>query len=265
MPLGDFEREVMRALACNRSAESFVAGASVIHQQADSPRTSLDVDLFHDSERALEAVWKRDVEVLEKSGYKVALELNTNTLVRGTVFKGERGTKVDWVVDSPYRFFPPEKDPEMGWRINFWDGATNKVLAHFNRHEFRDFFDILYLHEMHLHLGALVWAAAGKDPGLTPEFIIDWLKRSTRYGVEEVTKVNVHGELDLKAMKRKFLQACEESEQLFRELPASEMGCFYVAADGKPTVPDVKSQGFGELKRHFASLGGSRLGRDSKG
>jgi len=35
------------------------------------------------------------------------------------------------------------------------------------------------LHERHLCFGALVWAAAGKDPGLTPELILDWTKRQT--------------------------------------------------------------------------------------
>lgn len=145
----------------------------------------------------------------------------------------------------------------MGWRINFWDGATNKILAHFNRHEFRDYFDILYLHEKHLHLGALVWAAAGKDPGLTPEFIIDWLKRSTRYGAEEVAKVNIAGRLDLREMKRVFLLGCEESERLFRDLPVEDLGCLYLGAEDRPVLPDPNAPNFGKLKRHFASPGGA--------
>ena len=257
MPLGEFEREVMRVIARNRSAQSFVAGASIIHQQSDSPRTSLDIDLFHDAENALETASKADIELLKRAGYEVRLELETKTLVRGSVAKGSRETKMDWVVDSPFRFFPAEKDPELGWRINFWDGATNKILALFNRHEFRDYFDIVYLHEKHLHLGALVWAAAGKDPGLTPEFILDWFKRSARYDVGEVAKVNIAGAIDLKAMKRIFLVACEESERLFKELPMEDIGCFYLGTQDEPVVPNPKAPIFGTLKRHFASRGGS--------
>lgn len=58
----------------------------------------------------------------------------------------------------------------MGWRLNCWDAATNQVLAMAGRQKIRDFLDTLFLHEQHLHLAALVWAAAGKNPGLTPEF-----------------------------------------------------------------------------------------------
>src|SRR5687767_5595439 len=215
MPLGKFEREVMHLIACNRNPQSFVAGASVLHQQPESPRTSLDIDLFHDSETALKSASEADIESLRTTGYDLHFELKTNTLIRGAVSKGSSQTKVDW----PFRFFPAEKDPDMGWRINFWDGATNKILALFNRHEFRDYFDIVYLHEQHLHLAALVWAAAGKDPGLTPEFILDWLKRSTRYGEEEVSMVRLQAPRDMKEMKQVFLQACDEAERLFKELP----------------------------------------------
>jgi hypothetical protein len=38
MPLGDFEREVLRVLAANRNPDSFVGGATVLHQAPDSPR-----------------------------------------------------------------------------------------------------------------------------------------------------------------------------------------------------------------------------------
>jgi hypothetical protein len=55
MPLGDFEREVLRLLACNRNPDSYVAGGTVINQRADSPRLSRDVDLFHDTLGGLES------------------------------------------------------------------------------------------------------------------------------------------------------------------------------------------------------------------
>lgn len=48
MPLGAFEARLLRLLAANRSPESFVGGATVLHRAPDSPRTSQDVDLFHE-------------------------------------------------------------------------------------------------------------------------------------------------------------------------------------------------------------------------
>ena len=49
MPLGALEREVLRLLAVNRNPDSYVAGATVLNQNPASPRTSKDVDVFHDS------------------------------------------------------------------------------------------------------------------------------------------------------------------------------------------------------------------------
>ena len=53
MPLGNFEREVLRVLAANRNPDSFIGGATVLHQAADSPRRSQDVDVFHDAPELL--------------------------------------------------------------------------------------------------------------------------------------------------------------------------------------------------------------------
>ena len=52
MPLGDFERQVLRIIAANRNPESYVAGATVLHQSPDSPRASRDVDAFTTRRRA---------------------------------------------------------------------------------------------------------------------------------------------------------------------------------------------------------------------
>lgn len=48
MPIGDFDREVLRLLAANRNPDSFLGGAVILHRSAESPRRSEDVDVFHD-------------------------------------------------------------------------------------------------------------------------------------------------------------------------------------------------------------------------
>lgn len=65
MPLGDFEREVLRLLAANRNPDSFVAGATVLHQSPDSPRRSEDVDVFHDQPEALLTAYGADTAALQ--------------------------------------------------------------------------------------------------------------------------------------------------------------------------------------------------------
>ena len=174
MPQGDFEREVLRVLAANRNPDRFIAGATVLHQRDDTPRLSGDVDVFHDLPEALLLAYEADTASLRTAGFEVEPVGRVQPeFRRAIVRRNGQQTKIEWVQDAAFRFFPVEADAEPGWRLNFWDVATNKVLAMIGRQKLRDFLDCLHLHGRHLHLGASVWAAAGKDPGLTPEFILD--------------------------------------------------------------------------------------------
>ena len=67
MPLGDFEREILRLLAANRNPDSFVDRATVLHQRDDTPRRSEDVDIFHDLPEALQVACEADSAVLQQA------------------------------------------------------------------------------------------------------------------------------------------------------------------------------------------------------
>ena len=67
MPIGGFEREILRAIAANRHPDSFVAGATVLLQSSDAPRSSKDVDMLHDVAAALAAFVQADTEALRKT------------------------------------------------------------------------------------------------------------------------------------------------------------------------------------------------------
>lgn len=62
---------------------------------------------------------------------------------------------------------PAQKHPHSGYQLHPIDLAINKVLALAGRDEARDFLDVLHAHATILPLGALCWAAVGKDPGFT--------------------------------------------------------------------------------------------------
>jgi hypothetical protein len=64
---------------------------------------------------------------------------------------------VDWAADSAFRFFPIERDPVLGWRLQLFDAATNKSLTLAARTETRDYVDIV-------ELGVPGWI--GDDPTL---------------------------------------------------------------------------------------------------
>jgi hypothetical protein len=257
MPLGDFEREVLRLLAANRNPDSFVGGATVLHQGPESLRASRDIDVFHDTAESLAGCAAGDKAALQAAGYAVEPGSQEASFHRALIRRGGQETKIEWVQDSAFRFFPVEPDLELGWRLNFWDAATNKVLALVGRQEFRDYLDALYLHDRHLHLGALAWAAAGKDPGFTPELIANWARRGNKFRPEDLREVRLSQPFDLVAGKQKWLTAWAEAEALFERLPLAEMGCLYLDRAGKPVCPDPATPEFPKLKRHFGSLKGA--------
>lgn len=257
MPIGALEGEVLRLLASNRSGESFVAGASVINRLAGSPRRSKDIDIFHDVSAELIAASDRDLEILRAAGFAVEMTTDATTFRRARVSRAGQRTKLEWAVDSAFRFFPVEPDVDFGWRLHFWDAATNKMLAFAGRRVFRDYVDVLYLHREHLPIAALVWAAAGKDPGLTPEFIVDWMRRTSRYAPEEIAQSGLTQPPDLRAMKTALLDATFAAEALFAKLPVEELGCLYLDAAGQPVCPDPDAPEFAQLTRHYGTLRGA--------
>lgn len=258
MPLGAFEREVLRLLAANRSPDSYVAGATVINQVPGSPRTSKDVDVFHDSVECLAAAAERDFATLEAAGYGVVeAGRRHDTFCRALVRRGNQQTKIEWVLDSAFRFFPVEPDPELGWRLSFWDVAVNKVLAFAGRPEIRDWVDVLHLHDRHLHLGALAWAGTGKDPGLSPEAILRWGGRQAVYRPEDLADLTLAEPVSLPQLKEKWLEASCAAFDLISRLPLEEVGCLYLDRAGKPVCPDPASPDFSTLTRHFGSLKGA--------
>lgn len=258
MPLGDFEREVLRLLAANRNPDSFIAGATVLHRTDDSPRRSEDVDVFHDLPEALVAACDADTATLRQAGFEIEPVGRVQPeFRRALIRRGGNQTKIEWVQDAAFRFFPVEPDLELGWRLNFWDAATNKVLAMAGRQKIRDFLDCLYLHEHHLHLAALVWAAGGKDPGLTPEFILDWALRGNRFFPEDLADVRLGRPIDLVATKQAWFAAVQEARALIARLPVTELGCLYLDAAGNPVRPDPDSPRFAQLTRHYGSVKGA--------
>jgi len=257
MPLGDFEREVLRLLAGNRHPDSFVGGATVLHQSATSPRASKDVDYFHDTIESLAASVQCDAGTLRSAGYEVELSPAQDTFQRALLRRGRQQTKVEWVFDSAFRFFPVERDLELGWRLNFWDAATNKMLAFAGRSKLRDLVDVLYLHDQHLHIGALAWAAAGKDPGMTPESIIQWARRNAIYRQEELQDLQLGSPVTLPQLKSRWMEASQSALELIAQLPPAELGCLYLNTAGQPVCPDPNAPGFQKLTRHFGSVKGA--------
>jgi hypothetical protein len=215
------------------------------------------VDLFHDTLGGLESSYAADIAVLRRLGYEVVIEREAASFCRARVRHGDCETKIEWAQDSAFRFFPVERDLDLGWRLHFWDAATNKILAAADRQMPRDYLDVLYLDGNHLPLGALVWAAAGKDPGFTPESLLAWVKRNAKYQPDDFAEVCLSRPVDLVLLKNQLRNAVFRAEAWIAKLPIDEAGCFYLNEQGNPVCPDPDLAAFHSLTRHFGSIKGA--------
>ena len=71
MPISDIQNEILRLLAANRSPESYLAGATVLHRSESSPRYSQDLDFFHDIEDSVAQSAELDAATLLVHGHEL--------------------------------------------------------------------------------------------------------------------------------------------------------------------------------------------------
>lgn len=258
MPLTGLQRTVLGLLAENRTIDSYLAGGAALHFAPNSRRFSNDLDFFHDSEERVSSAFSADADVLRRAGFVLDVELSQPGHIRAVVAQGSESTRIDWAHDSSWRFMPPVRVEGGGYLLHDIDLAINKLLALVGRDEPRDYVDILYVDERILTLGALCWAAAGKDPGFTPHSLVELLKRRGRPRQEELDRLHLVEPVDVVAAKEGWLAALEEAESFVELRPAAELGClYYSAARDAFVVPehgvDLAEQG---IAVHFGSPGG---------
>jgi hypothetical protein len=257
MPLTGIQAQVLKAIAANRSPESYLARATVLHRDSDTPRFSQDLDLFHDLEESVALCAEADAATLLDANYEFRWLLRTPTFYRAILTAEGQQLKIEWAQDSAFRFFPVQKDERCGYRLHHADAALNKLLALAGRQEIRDFVDTLHLHDSYLQLGAMAWAACGKDPGFTPGFLLDQAGRHVAYTQADLDRLSLREPLDLRSLKKKWLKALEGAQQLIDALPTDEVGCLYLDAKQSPSTPDPASGIFSSLPRHYGSIRGA--------
>ena len=150
---------------------------------------------------------------------------------------GDRGTSLEWLVDSDFRFFPAIEDALFGYVLHPADIATNKALAAAGRREPRDIIDLLDIHTRYLPLGAVTWAASGKDPGFSPEGLIAEIRRNARYLQADYDRLLTEAPIDAASTTRALRAALEEADSFARQMPAGQEGMLFLK-DGEPVQPD---------------------------
>jgi len=256
MPVTDFQKHLLQLIKANRSPDSYIAGGTAIHRGEHSSRYSNDIDFFHETDEALAKSVKADTEVLRKNGYTVESLIEQPGFVRVVVAKGNESLKLEWVRDTVYRFFPVIEDEDLGYRLHDVDLAVNKCLALANRNEVRDIIDLIQIDKTVLSLSATCWAACGKDPGFTPDLILDCMSRNSIIRPEQLEAESLEKSISAPDLKREWLALLNRASKEILEYPTDELGCIYLDSQGNvvrsPSHPQSE-----KIQPHYGTVGGS--------
>ncbi len=226
-----------------------------MHIAPESTRYSNDLDYFQDSEERVASAFALDRTTLQDAGFHVETLITQPGFIRVVVQKGSEGTKVEWAHDTAWRFMPPVENEISGYQLHSVDLAINKLLALVGRDEARDFLDTLEMNRRTLSLGAMCWAAAGKDPGYTPELLLSMLRRRGRYQPEDFSRLMLQEKVDLPALKLEWLEALDTAEAFVSTRTPGELGCLYYSISQTRFVGAFEV-GDEDIEPHYGRPGG---------
>jgi hypothetical protein len=235
VPLSKIQIDVLRILASHRDPESYVAGSTPLNR--DAPRYSGDIDIFHDREDRVARAAEADAAVLQEHGYTLQWERREPAIYTVLAERAAEATKLEWVVDSDFRFFPTVPDETFGYALHPADLATNKVAAAYGRREPRDVVDLLTIHDRILPLGAVIWASAGKALGFTPEGIVNEIRRVAHYTDADFRRVASDPPVDPAAVMTRLREVLDEAEAFVTKMPTDKVGLLFLK-DGQVAQPD---------------------------
>lgn len=235
MPLSKIQTDILRLLAAHRDPESYVAGAAALNR--DAQRYSADIDIFHGREERVATAAESDAQTLEAAGYSVRWTRRLPAIYSADVSGQSGATRLEWVVDAEFRFFPVMQDDTFGYVLHPVDLATNKIMAAAGRREVRDIVDVVTVHETILPLGAIIWAAVEKSPGYTPEGLIAEIRRNSHYPAAEWRAIASAEPIDATVITKKLRAALDDAEAFIIGMPTDKLGLLFLQA-GKVVQPD---------------------------
>ena len=120
----------------------------------------------------------------------------------------------------------------------------------------RDVLDIIELDAKVLSLAGCVWAACGKDPGLTPELMLDLIQRHTIITPDLLAVEALRQPVDPKKLKADLSGVLIKARQVIPTLEPLDISCIYVDAKGA-VVRDLGRIKSKDVTRHFGTVKGS--------
>ena len=216
MPLSNIQVDILRLLASHRDPE---------------------IDVFHDREERVQEAAEHDAAFLSEQGYTLRWLRREPLIFTVLASRADEQTKLEWLVDSDFRFFPVVPDETFGYVLHPVDLATNKVAAAYGRREPRDVVDLVTIHEQILPLGTVVWASVGKTLGFTPEGVIAEIRRNARYTEADFRRVDSDPPVDPAATMIRLREVLAEAEAFVLSMPTSLAGLLFLRL-GHVVQPD---------------------------
>lgn len=258
--LNNFQKEIVEILSENRREYSYFSGGSILN--LDFPRKSADFDIFQDDIVECEKSFVTDIGILRSNGYSVEIEMepSKNGIGKVSVCREGESTRIEWAVDSAFRFFPVEKDPALGFKLNYHDLAINKILAQAGRIEVRDYYDVCEMIRAGKPIVAYVWAACGKDPGYSPALLLDTMARNSKFQKEDFLFIDADDDkkMTITECKSLFVEMLNAARDAYQFAPIEEQGCLYFDVDTKEVFfPSEEDFIKGRYVKHEGRMFGS--------
>ena len=236
VPLSRLQSALLRLLAGQRSPDSYVAGAIALNR--DGPRFSADIDIFQDSDERLAAIAENDAAVITAGGFHLTWLPGRGSGKHVALVAGmDEQTQLEWVADTDFRFFPAQPDELFGYVLHPADLATNKAAAAADRRVPRDIVDLVTIHHRILPLGAVLTAAVGRFPGMTPEEMLADIRRRSTFTADEFQVLATEKPLDVKQTHKQIKAMLDDAEAFIGRMPSEAIGFLFLEGD-KPVQPD---------------------------
>jgi hypothetical protein len=250
--LTELQKHVLATIGKLRDEKSYVAGAAALN--ANRPRISDDIDIFHDVEREVVATARRDIAALRGAKFSVHELLMQYGLAEVVVKQGGEETTIQWMEETVRRFFPLLRDPVFGYRLHDADLAVNKAIAAASRKKVRDIVDLVAIGENYLKLGPLVWAAADSKTPMSPKRMIEEIiHNAATHAAKEYSSVRAATPVEGEAMLAAIKQACDEAREFCEWMPVDTLGNLFIDSSGQPVPPTVDDIQAGRARPHGIS------------
>ena len=244
--LTELQARAAKLMAANRSEESYFAGGAVLNENTE--RVSDDLDIFHDDERAIDTLCRKDIQALDDDGLDVFVGIEALGCIEVRIRdEFRRETLIQWMSETRMRYFPLVEDPLWGVRLHRSDLAVNKVVAASSRMQARDTADLLLISRHFCPLGPLFLAASVKLGKVSPLGIVDRARHRTagtpNEELEELRMALSCGNAG--EIKASAFAALDSAEAFLRDLPEPMLGGLPVNTDG---IPVDRLENMGSLR-----------------